>query len=168
VARRRTSRPDYSWTNFADTELDLDLSTSVAQFGTTASTVLTPQTLIRTRGAVGVTLDPAAVNESALIIVGITVVLADHFTQGNPPEIVTNSDDEGSWIWIGSLYVHSGNEAAVNPNRLSDSIEIDAKSMRKLKPGQAIVMVINTPAATVTDQGGTYDLIYYVHCLNQS
>ena len=72
------------------------------------------------------------------------------------------------WIWQGALYVNSGAEAAVIPNFLSDSIVVDSKAMRKLKPGQSIAFVHETPSQLVTNQSGTYDITYFFHCLNGS
>ncbi len=169
MANRRTSRPTYQWSNFGDVENNQDLSTATSRFGSSGSAVNTAQTLIRVRGKVGVTLDAAAVNERAMILCGLIAVNGDAFAAGDTaaPEIFTNSDDEASWIWQGALYVDAGSEAAVNENRLSDSIEVDSKAMRKLKPGQVITLVIHTPAELVSDQTGLFDLVYFFHCLNQ-
>ncbi len=167
--QRRTSRPDYSWSNFGDVMEDQDLSSTSGILGTTAQTVLTSQTLIRTRGRVGVTLNATAVDERTMLLMGLVIMNGDAFTVGGTaPEIFTGVDDEASWIWQGSIYLDSGNEAAVNTNQLWGTVEVDNKAMRKLKPGQVIAFVFQTPPALTTDQGGTYDLIYYFHCLNQS
>ena len=166
MAQRRTSRPDYSWSNFGDVESGVDISTATGQFGTTASAVVLPQTLTRTRGRVSMTLNPAAVNETLTLLCGLVVVNSDALS-GDAPEIFTAGDDEASWIWQGSLYVDSGNETAVNENFLSDSVQVDSKAMRKLKPGNLIAFVFHVPAALRNDQGGTYKISYYFHCLNQ-
>ncbi len=167
---RRTSRPDYSWTNFGDVNINNDLGTVVGQFGTTASFVVGPQTLIRTRGRVSVTLDAGAVDEKATILCGLTKVSQDLFVAaaGSAPEILTLASDEASWIWQGSLYVTSGAEAAIVSDFLSASLEVDTKAMRKLKPGDAIAFVFQSPAELVVDQGGTFDISYWFHCLNQT
>ena len=168
MSRRRTSRPDYSWSNFGDVMPDVDLSTGNGQFGTTGSNVTSPQTLIRARGRVALTLNATAVGESTLLVCGLMRMNTDAFVAGTAPELVTNTVDEASWIWQGSLFVTSGEEAAVNQNFLTDSIEVDSKAMRKLKPGDTIAFVFHAAGALSQDQGGTYNLTYYFHCLNQS
>ncbi len=167
MARRRSSRPSYSWTNFGDVQPNVDISTGSGQFGTTGSNVLTPQTLIRARGKIGLSLNPSAVGESLMLLCGLMQIAGDGFLGNDAPELFTNSDDEASWIWQGALYVHSGDEAAVNENRLHAAIDVDTKAMRKLKPGQTIAFVFQTPAALTQDQAGTYDLTYFFHCLIQ-
>ncbi len=168
MGRRRTSRPDYFWGNFGDTLQGLDLGATAAVFGTTGLFKIVPCTLLRVRGRVSVNLDAGGVNERATILCGLIRINADSFTAGGAPEILTNQDDEASWLWQGSLYVDSGGEAAVNENRLIDSIEIDSKAMRKLKPGEGAAFVFHTPAELVVDQAGTFDLSYYFHVLFQS
>ncbi len=171
MARRaRTSRPDYSWSNFGDLEVGNDLGANTGTFGTTASACLTPQTLIRTRGRVAGILDTGGIDEKVMILVGLLKVSSDLFAAsgGSAPEIFTNGNDEASWIWQGSLFLTSGAEAAVVDPGLSSSIEVDAKSMRKCKPGESLAFVFHAPAELITDVTGTFDVMYYFHCLNQS
>jgi len=166
MPRGRTGRrTDYSWSNFGDVSLGQGVGGS-GTFGLVASNVIAPQTLTRVRGQIGVTLDAAAADESAMILCGLMALNTDAFVGGGAPEIFTGGDDEASWIWQGALYVSSGAEAAVVGDQLSDSLAVDSKAMRKLKPGQSIVFVHHSPAELATDQGGTYDLTYFFHCLN--
>ncbi len=167
---RRTSRPDFSWANFGDIEAAVDLSVATAQMGTTALEAVVPQTLTRIRGKVALTLNAAGVGESVLMVCGLLIMNKDAFAVGNTaaPELVLNGIDEASWIWQGTLYVDSGDEAAVNTNFLTDSIEVDSKAMRKQKPGQTLVFIWQANGQLVQDMGGVYDLTYFFHCLAQS
>jgi len=162
---RSGRRTDYSWSNFGDSIVAADIGQQ-GDFGPAVSTVLAPQTLMRIRGKVGVVLDTGGANESAIILCGIMVGNTDLIVGGGPPELFTGQDDEASWVWQGALYVNSGAEAAVVTDFLSDSLDVDSKAMRKMKPGQAIAFVHQSPAELAVDQGGTYDLTYFFHCLN--
>jgi len=110
-------------------------------------------------------LDTGGVNEQAIILFGIMLMTQDAATAGTATEIFTGDVDEDSWIWQGSVYVGSGAEAAVITDGLIASVEIDSKAMRRVKPGQALVFVHESPAELATDQTGIYDLAYFVHDL---
>ncbi len=169
MAQRRTSRPDYSWSNFGDIIAAHDLGVATAIFGVTGSTINQPQTLIRTRGIVSATLNSGGVSEQATILCGLIQVNGDYFASStDAPELLNNSTDEASWIWQGQLYVTSGFGPALESNNVTDRIRVDSKAMRKLKPGQVIVFVMQTPAGLVTDATGTLEVTYFFHCLSQT
>ena len=161
---RSGRRTDYSWTNFGDVATGAAINAG-GIFGGTGSVVATPQTLTRVRGKVGVVLDTVAANESIIFLCGLMVASSDGFVAGAAPEIFTNAGDEASWIWQGALFVDSGAEAAVITDNLSASIDVDSKAMRKLKPGQTIAFVHEAPLELAVDQGGTYDVSFFFHCL---
>ncbi len=154
-------RTDYEWFNIGDTAVAQAVSVN-ATLGVTAFLFAAPATISRLRGKVGVVLDTAAVNESFMVVCGLFIGNAD---LTNSPELFTNGVDEGSWIWQGALFVNSGAEAAVVTDALSDSIEIDSKAMRRVKNGMNLFFAHQAPAAVSVDQGGTYDISYYVHGL---
>ena len=163
MARRSGRKTDFSWFHFGDVETAEDISTVTSQFGTAFLQASQAQTVTRMRGKVGVVLDTAAVDESAIILCGLFITGPD---VTNPPELLTGTGaDEDSWIWQGQLYVNSGAEAAINTNFLSDSIEVDTKAMRRMKAGQRVAFVFQTPNELSVDQGGTYDLSWYIHVL---
>ena len=167
MARGRGRRTDYNWDNFGDVMDALDLSTTDAQFGTQGLVSGEAATITRVRGRIGVTLNAAAANEDAIILVGLTVVKTDAFIAAATPEISTTASpsDEASWLWQGAIYVSSGAEAAVITDGLIRDLEVDSKAMRKVKANDTLALVIHTPAKLVTDQGGTFDLTYFFHCL---
>ena len=166
MPRRTGRKTDYQWTNFGDIAQSNDLA-GQGVFGITGSVILAPQTLVRMRGKVGVTLDAAAVDEHAIILCGVQIVTTDNFAGGVASELFTNVADDASWIWQGALYVSSGAESSVDgafPG-LAASVDIDSKAMRKLKVGQTLAFVHQSPTELANDQAGSYDLVYYIHCL---
>ncbi len=156
-------RTDYTWSSFGDIALAQDLGV-VAQLGPSKLIINESGTITRLRGKVGLVLDTGGVDENAIILCGLMVAIDDLTTA---PEIKggANAADEASWIWQGALYVNSGAEAAVVTEFLSDNIDIDSKSMRRIKNSQAVFFVHESPADLVTDQAGTYDISYFVHVL---
>ncbi len=167
MPRGRSGRKsDYQWSAFGDVTVNSSLG-NVGQFGVVGSVAQFPQTMMRVRGKVGVTLDAGAAQEAAIIVCGLTIVPSDTFVTGSAPDFNTDaSSDEASWVWQGSLYVTSGAEAAVVNDGLSQSIEVDSKAMRRMKANDTLVFVHQSPAGVASDQGGTYDIYYYFHCLN--
>ena len=165
MARRTGRRSDYQWGNFGDQEFDQDLSTADAVYGTTGLIVGVASTIMRIRGRIGITLNSPAVAEHCMILCGLMIVTADHFAVGAAPELLTNGNDEASWIWTGSLYVSSGEEAAVTTDQASDTVEVDTKAMRKAKANDLVAFVFQAPAELVQDQAGTFNLTYWMHVL---
>ena len=169
MARRSGRRTDYDWSQFGDVMGSQDLSSTAAQQGAIGLLFAKAETITRVRGKVGVTLDAGGVNESALILCGMTVMGTDAFGAGTvPPELFGASAlDEGSWLWQGQLYVSSGAEASVDgafPGLVA-TLDVDTKAMRRVKSGMTLAFVFQTPAELVVDQTGTFDLTYWLHVL---
>ncbi len=165
MARHRGGRrTDYEWGSIGDVNLANGIG-SAAFIAASVLDFLLAATVMRVRGKVGVLLDAAAVDETAMILVGI-IIGRTEFLQavGTAPEMLV-APDEGRWLWQGQLWVNSGAEAAIVPDALSDSIEIDTKAMAKVKPGDSLALVVESPAGLATDQGGTFDLTFYAHIL---
>ncbi len=162
--RRSGRRTDYTWLNTGDVELAQDLTTSVGTFGSSSLVATAAQTVTRLRGRIGVYLDAAAADESAMILVGIGIFDADQVVAGAAPELFAGGIDDGSWMWQGALYVHSGvGVVAGSEEGQFDRIDIDSKAMRRMKANESIALVHQVPAPLVSDQGGTYDLTWYLH-----
>ncbi len=164
MARSRGRRSDYQWTQFGDVENAHDISSAVGTLGSTVSVVTIPQTLMRTRGRIGAYLDAGGVDESVMLLCGVTVLSADAVAA---PELFQSSQvDDANWIWQGQIFLHSGvGVVAGSEEGQFGSIEVDSKAMRRLKPSSQVVFVFQTPAELVTDQGGTLDISWYLHCL---
>ena len=164
--QRRGRKVDYQWLNMGDLETSAVMP-GAGVYGSIGLISGLMQTIFRIRGRVGVVLDTGGVGESAMILCGLTLVDNEAFAGGLAPEPFTTGagGDDGNWIWQGTLYVNSGAEAAVVPDRLSDAIDIDTKAMRKWKPHQTLAFVHQAPTDLVVDQAGTYDLSWYAHVL---
>ncbi len=166
MPRSSGRRTDYEWANFGDVHLAQDLGAGQAIFSSTALGFNVAGTIMRCRGRVGVILDTGGVDENAIILCGLMVGNSDLIAATTPaPELFTTGTDEARWLWQGQLYVNSGAEAAVIPDFLSATIELDTKAMARVKPGQSLAFVYEAPAALVTDQAGTFDISYFVHSL---
>ena len=161
---RRSGRPtDYTWANIGDVNEDVDIGGAARPVvGFEFAEV---QTVTRIRGRIGATLDAGAVHELGLLLLGITIVSMDAFTGGIVPEIFTLGVDEGSWIWQGSIFLSSGSEAAIQPDALSGSVDIDTKAMRRVKATETLVIVAEAPAALWIDQTGVIDVSAFAHIL---
>ncbi len=165
MARRSGRRTDYEWSHFGDVGTGKDVSTTSAAFGATGLEINIPGTLTRCRGKIGIVLDAAGVNESFICLFGLVIVSDDQFSSTVCPELFSAGQDEASWLWQGSLYVNSGAEAAVIPQFLSANLDVDSKAMRRVKPAHTLALAFQTPQELTVDQGGTWDLSYYIHAL---
>jgi len=167
--RRAGRRTDYQWGNMGDLENGQDLGVTTSIFGGVGLQVTIPQTLMRIRGNVSVQLNATAVGERALVLVGLCIMSGDAFGVAGDsaaPEIFgTAASDEINWIWSSGLFISSLAEAAIQPDALSMSIDIDSKAMRKMKADDTLALVHQTPAELTSDQGGTYDMAWWVHAL---
>ncbi len=166
MARGRGSgrRTDYEWVNFGDILAGINPG-SAAAFGVQALGFTLAGTVTRIRGRVGATLDTGAVNELGLLLCGLLVMTGDAVVTGSAPELSTNQVDEASWVWRGSLFLSSGQEAAVVTDALSNDLVVDSKAMRRVKPGEVLAMVFEAPAGLWADQAGTIDAVYDLHVL---
>ena len=165
MARRSQGRrSDYVWNGLGDVELSQDVGANAGVLGSAILTPLTPLTVVRIRGRIGCYLDSSAGDESAMIVCGITILSPDAVAAPEP--FTSGVADEGSWIWQGALYMHSGvGVAAGNEEAQVDRIDVDTKAMRKMKPLEQLVFVHQASVALVQDQSGTYDLTWYLHIL---
>ncbi len=152
--RSRGRRTDYEWTGACGDADAIDLAVNV----TTAPLVFVdfnaPFTIMRIRGIIQVQLNAAAVNERALIAFGIGIVTTDARAAGTVPDPA--QEPEFPWMWYGYAAVSSLNEAAIQPDALSAILEVDTKAMRKVKPGQSVMLV--GQVCSSQDQGGSFDV----------
>ena len=164
ATRRSGRRPDYDWLNVGDVLLAQDIASEAAFTGTGIG-IGASATLTRIRGKIGCTLDAGGVDEAGLVLAAIGLFDTDSFAAGSAPEIFNPSTDEHSWIWQGQLYLSSGSEGAVVSDQLSASIEVDAKAMRRWKPGSTLALVTELPTELWSNQTGTVDTYYFLHAL---
>ena len=164
--QRAGRRADYEWTNFGDSEVSLDLSVASGVFGTSGGVVQRPGTIVRIRGKIAAQLDTTSADERALVLLGLMVVSPDGFATGAAPEIFTGGADDGRFLWQGALFLSSLAEAAVvEGDNLFASVDVDTKAMARVKANETVALIIHTPAQTTVDQGGVFDLLYFMHVL---
>ena len=162
-------RPDYAWAGIGDSLLAVDPGAAAQTLGS-SSLLAVPQTLVRLRGRIFAQLDAAAVDERIGVIVGVGVFDTDQVTAGAFPEFTTDGATEefGGWMWVGTLFVSSGAEGAIVNEGLFDRIDVDSKAMRRVKPNEQVVVVVEAPSALAVDQGGTVDVLAHIRCLSAS
>ena len=160
---RTGRRNDYNWVNFSDSNAAVDLAEGTVGIGVTALLAVAANTLVRIRGAVMVQLNPAAVNERAVVELGICVVGAPAFTAGSGSVPTPITESAYPFIWRGQGLISSGQETAVVNEFLLDRVMVDSKAMRKLKIDEAIILVAEVAASV--DQGGSFDWMYSLDVL---
>ncbi len=163
MPRRAGRRTDYEWANCGDVKTANDMG--AVAFVICSLEIALAGTLTRMRGRVGATLNTGGVGEHCILLLGVAIMNTDAVTAGGFPEILSSGTDEASWVWQGSIYLSSGAEAAIVPDRLSWDIGIDTKAMRRMKPSENVVLIGELPAALANDQAGTVDVTGFLHTL---
>ncbi len=126
--------------------------------GTTAIAALAfaiPATILRCRGDVMYSLDESQqVNDKVKLGLGLGIVSSDAFTAATLPD--PSGEAEYPWLWWREIQLAS--DLAVGINNLGKSVErveIDTKAMRKVKPGQSLILAtqyVDITGAPVVDQ----------------
>jgi len=158
MARRQSAgrRTDYTWFGAADITTGSDLALTTSVLPSNHITLGETGTLMRLRGRARVSLDATAVDEFAVVAVGIIKLTDEAFAAGVGSVPTPHTDVDAEWAWHSYLTIGSGAEASVNQNSLFDSVVIDSKAMRRFKQNEVIAFVAEI--ADVLDQGGTWDL----------
>ncbi len=159
MARRRGGRGlDYDWVSTGGSNSAIDLAVGVAALGSGSIDINSAATIMRTRGLVAIQLDATAVDERALIAVGIIVVSDNALAAGTASVPAPFTDSSDDWLWYDFMWVSSGAEGAVVSDFLAQRTVIDSKAMRKVKAGENLALVVEVVVAS--DQGGSFDLQY--------
>ncbi len=158
MARRSVRRTDYTWFGAADAVTTIDLGTGTAAVLGNTVVVNSAGTLVRLRGQVYVQLDTSAVDERAMIAVGIIKATDEAVAAGVASLPHPHSDGDAEWIWHRYLSISSLAEPAVVTDALFDRAIIDSKAMRRFKQNEVVVLVAEV--ADGLDQGGTWDMMY--------
>ena len=159
---RRGRRTDYTWQGSGVEMTALDISSS--SIVTVASANLAA-TVMRCRGRLMGQLDTGGADERVSIVLGLIVADDDQLAAGVSAFPTPAADADAEWIWVGSLLVSSGAEAAVVEDGLFDRISLDSKAMRRVKQNDNVVLVAETPANGSVDQTGTVDVIGFIRVL---
>ncbi len=144
--------------------------TSISVVGTSmAAGVLSftgPGTILRCRGFVQAHFDSTAqISDTMTLTFGLGLVSTDAAVVGSSAMPDPGGNSDYPWLWWGSMRLRS--ELAAGPSAWGISaqrLEIDTKAMRRIKPEQTLVLVVEAASAsgapeTVIEFGQTRVLI---------
>ena len=133
----------------------VDLASAAAQ--TIAGSFLQfaiPATILRMRGEVLFLFDSAPEAASITIAMGIGVVSTDAANAGVGSLPDPAGEPDYPWLYWKSISLLSqtaGTAAEQNPIGQAFRLEVDSKAMRKIKPGQSLVVIYQTTTAVAVD-----------------
>ncbi len=153
---RRTSNPQYFWNTIGEALSGNNVPAKI--LGTAHIVSNAPNTLVRIRGTVAVSLDSGAVNEAFLIRAGIIKVMPDAFAAGAGSIPSPVDDPEAEWLWHSYFPLRA---LATGNDSLSGGgvqrTEIDSKAMRRVKTNERLVFMVD---ATILSGSPTMDFTY--------
>jgi len=166
MARRGSGKTiDYKeWTgmNFSDQTAAADGTL----IGAGLISFAVPATILRARGFVQASFDATQqVGDRMRVTWGLGIVSTDAATLGATAVPDPAGEPEYPWLWWGSMLLRSELAAGVNAWGLSaQRLEVDTKAMRRVKPGQSLVWVMEAAStagapATLFEFGQTRVLI---------
>jgi len=130
-----------------------DMSTITAN-GTTLSAGVLPfvraATILRCRGFVQANFDETQqVGDRMILTWGLGIVSTDASIAGSASMPDPAGEAEYPWMWWNTLVLRSNLAAGINSWGSSNQrLDIDTKAMRRVKPGQSLVMVIEASGAS--------------------
>ena len=115
-----------------------------------------PATLLRFRSSVTVAFDETKqIADQAIITFGLAILSTDAVVSGSGSVPDPGTETEYPWIWWKEFFLQSFIAAAAEEwGSTNRSAEVDSKAMRKIKPGESLVMVgevSNSSGAPVID-----------------
>ena len=154
--RARGRRADYEWSAgcFKGAGIDLANGTKSSE---DLGAITGPATLVRTRGEIFLQLDATAVDERVIIAMGLIVASENAAAAGAASLPSPVSDGADDWYWYGFATMSSLAETAVQPDALFTRVVIDSKAMRKVKPTEHLVLVLEV--CDGVDQNGSFDYL---------
>ena len=144
-------------------KIDFKQWTSILALGTSVNTDELVQgaslafgnsaTILRIRGAVQASFDSTnTAGDDITLTWALGMVSTDAFAAGLGSMPDPAGEPEYPWLWWGTMFLHS--ELTVAPpggwGTLAQRLEVDSKAMRKVKPGQSLVWLMQA-----TGQAGT-------------
>jgi len=105
-----------------------------------------PATILRCRGYVQANFDATQqIADTMGIAFGLGIVSSDAVAAGAGSLPDPFGDADYPWLWWQSMFLRSEIAAGVHAWGLSaQRIDVDTKAMRRVKPGQSLVMVFET------------------------
>ena len=134
------------WTSIPG--IDLLASTNVTLLGGSLA-FLIPATILRCRTNVYAAFDGTQQGSDRLdVTYGLGIVSTDAFAAGAGSVPDPASEPEFPWLWWYSQALRSELASAENVWGVSAQfVEMDTKAMRKVKPGESLIWVVETSAA---------------------
>ena len=139
-----------SWVCFAGSQLDISTATTTI-LGTPLD-FTSPVTILRCRGRVQAAFDESVqVGDRIALTMGLGIVSTDAATVGATAVPEPFTDCEYSWLWWGSIHLESflaNGNVGNNFGSGMDRLEIDTKAMRRVKPAESLVFVVQSDSLT--------------------
>jgi len=109
----------------------------------------TPATLLRFRGYVGAMFDETMqAGDQMDLVFGLAIISTDAFNAGPGGVPDPASEPEFPWIWWKGMRLDAFSASAQNAyGSTNQRYEMDSKAMRKIKPGETVVMVTQVAGA---------------------
>ena len=132
------------------------LSADVAAAGNQGGSQLAftfPATILRIRGGGHIGIDGGADGAANNVTVGIGIVSTDAATLGATALPDPQDEPEYDWMWWRELNVKRIVQTAETDSDIAGTVRwvIDSKAMRKVKPGQSLIMIFQTGTTTAID-----------------
>ena len=159
TAPRARKQVNYTWAGFVTGPIILAANTKILLGSFVLSTPF-EETAVRTRGNFYIGSDQAAVVEQQTGAIGLIRVTASALAIGITaiPDPVTNSDDDGWFVWQGFSQESSLTTTAGLAG--GHVYEIDSKAQRIVREGQVIAVVaVNSQAAAGLHLGINFRLL---------
>ncbi len=155
VPRVRAFRGTGKKIDFKSWDAAPGLITSVTMSTTTISGSLAfsiPATVLRWRGYWSAAFDETAqANDRMILTLGLAILSTDAVTLGVTAVPDPASEPEYPWIWWGEMALNSFGVIADTTAGWGPSAqrqEIDSKAMRKIKPGESLLAIIQSTNAS--------------------
>ncbi len=151
MARRSGKTIDYKqWSGLPGINLD---SAAAATLAGGSLAFAAPATILRVRGMVMVNQDGATDGATQFVTMGLGIVSTDAVAAGAASLPDPGDEPEYPWLYWLSVPLRSAiiSGSTVGDIASSARIELDTKAMRRVKPGQSLVMVYQTTTASAVD-----------------
>ncbi len=113
---------------------------------------LVPATILRVRGAVqaGFRTSGLTIADEASIVFGLGIFSTDAVVAGAGSLPDPSQEPDYPWMWYGEIILMAP-VADFTPPLTVQRLEVDTKAMRKVKPGESLVVVVQTQGAVAVD-----------------
>ena len=126
------------------------IATATTTLGAGVLAFAEPATILRCRGFFQASLNASQqVGDTIALTIGLGIVSTDAATVGAGSMPDPGGEPEYPWLWWGSMFLRSYLAVGVNAWGISaQRLEIDTKAMRRVKPGQSLVVVVESAGVT--------------------